>query len=188
MATKKVTQLTPTASADAADLVMIVDVSDTTMSPEGTNKQITKSNLLAGSAGILTQVETAVNNTDVGRMKYDDIPVTLVAAQAGKIIVPVNFTIVATAAGLAEGSSDDLRFGWSASQSTTADYINSVRDYMNGITGGAITTTILSPINTAFTTSFPFSAENKPLQAWCSDVFSGGWSMTIYTTYYTITV
>ena len=48
MATKKVTQLTTATSAADLDLVMIVDVDDTTMSPEGTNKQITKANLLSG--------------------------------------------------------------------------------------------------------------------------------------------
>ena len=188
MATKKVTQLATATSAADLDLVMIVDVDDTAMSPNGTNKQITKANLLSGSAGLLTQVETVLNNTDVGRMKYNDIPVTLVAAQTGKIIVPVNFTVVATASGLAEASSDDLRFGWSAATSGTVDYLMSSRDFMNGITGGVVTTSVFSPNNTAFTTSFPFSAENKPLQAWCSDVFAGGWYMTIYTTYYTITV
>tara|TARA_R110000822_G_scaffold764_1_gene3385 strand:+ start:2613 stop:3266 length:654 start_codon:yes stop_codon:yes gene_type:complete len=217
MATKKVTQLATATSAADLDLVMIVDVADNAMSPEGTNKQITKANLLSGvgggvtqilegtnvtispaggtgvvtingSAGLLTQVETVVNNTDVLRMKYNDIPVTLVAAQFGKIIVPVNFTIVATAFGLAEGSSDDLRFGWDAATSGTADYMNNIGDYMNGITGGVVTTTIAAPNNTRFTTSLPLSADNQPLQAWCSDVFNGGWYMTIYTTYYTITV
>ena len=48
MATKKVTQLTTATSAADLDLVMIVDVDDTAMSPEGTNKQITKANLLSG--------------------------------------------------------------------------------------------------------------------------------------------
>jgi hypothetical protein len=47
MATKKVTQLTTATSAADLDLVMIVDVADTSMSPEGTNKQITKANLFS---------------------------------------------------------------------------------------------------------------------------------------------
>ena len=47
MATKKVTQLTTATSAADLDLVMIVDVDDTAMSPEGTNKQITKANLFS---------------------------------------------------------------------------------------------------------------------------------------------
>lgn len=187
MATKKVTQLTAATSAVDSDLVMIVDVDDTTMSPEGTNKKITKANLLSGVGGLLTQVETVVSNAAVLTMKYNDTPITLVAAEAGKIIVPVSITLVATGAGSAESSSDDLRVGWSASVSGTADYINSVRDYMNGISSGTYTT-MLSPINTAFTTSFPFTPTNRPLQVWCNDNFNGGWSMTIYTTYYTITV
>tara|TARA_R110000868_G_scaffold287189_1_gene547596 strand:- start:1038 stop:1577 length:540 start_codon:yes stop_codon:yes gene_type:complete len=63
MATKKVTQLTTATSAADLDLVMIVDVDDTAMSPEGTNKQITKANLFSGgqyftvnSAGYLSQI------------------------------------------------------------------------------------------------------------------------------------
>ncbi|QDP64144.1 MAG: hypothetical protein Unbinned2250contig1000_3 [Prokaryotic dsDNA virus sp.] len=51
MATKKVTQLATATSAADLDLVMIVDVADTAMSPEGTNKQITKANLLSGVGG-----------------------------------------------------------------------------------------------------------------------------------------
>ena len=51
MATKKVTQLATATSAADLDLVMIVDVADNAMSPDGTNKQITKANLLSGIAG-----------------------------------------------------------------------------------------------------------------------------------------
>ena len=59
MATKKVTQLATATSAADLDLVMIVDVADTAMSPNGTNKQITKANLLSGvGAGGGTSVVT----------------------------------------------------------------------------------------------------------------------------------
>ena len=182
MANKKITELTELTSAASDDVLAIVDVSGT-----AATKKITVANL-TGSAGILTQVETIVSNAEVLTMKYDNAPITLVAAEAGKIIVPVSFTFVATQAGGTETSSDDLRIGWNASVSGASDYISSSRDYMNGITGGAIITTIFSPLNTSFPTSYPGTAENKPLQAWCNDVFNGGWSMVIYTTYYTITV
>ena len=56
MATKKVTQLATATSAADLDLVMIVDVDDTAMSPDGTNKQITKANLLTGVGGGGTSV------------------------------------------------------------------------------------------------------------------------------------
>ena len=185
MATKKVTQLTTATSAADLDLVMIVDVSDTTMSPEGTNKQITKANLF--SVG-LTQVSTSVNNTAVLRMKYDDLPIELVAGIAGKIIVPVNITIVSTQAGLTETSSDDLRFGWDATNSGSgADNFTSIRDMMNGITGGISQTQSVSPYANGWAASYNADATGQPLEAWCNDVFNGGWSMVIYTTYYTIT-
>jgi len=71
MATKKVTQLATASSAADLDLVMIVDVADTAMSPDGTNKQITKANLLTGigggggllvSGGARIQVSTTTDN------------------------------------------------------------------------------------------------------------------------------
>ena len=55
MATKKVTDLTALTSAADDDLVMIVDVSDTTGSAEGTSKKITKSNLDSGGGGGTTK-------------------------------------------------------------------------------------------------------------------------------------
>tara|TARA_R110000822_G_scaffold285641_1_gene406977 strand:+ start:461 stop:1024 length:564 start_codon:yes stop_codon:yes gene_type:complete len=187
MATKKVTQLTTSTSAADLDLVMIVDVDDTTMSPEGTNKKITKANLLTGVGGILTQVTTTVSNADVLTMKHDNTPITLVAAESGKIHVPVGVTFVTTWGTPNESSSDDMRVGWDASTSGSVDYFNSIRDFMNGISSGTNTLTC-SPFANGFGNSYPASAVNQPLQAWCNDVFNGGWSMVIYTTYYTITV
>ena len=187
MATK-LTDLTELAVTPATDdFLHIVDVTDTTGGAAGTSKKITVARL-GIEAPLLTQVEYNVVNADVIHMRYDDSPLILVPAITGKIIVPVSFTVVATSAGSAEASSDDLRFGWDAAVSGTSDYINSARDFMNGITGGASVTTIFSPLNSAFTTSYPGTAENQPLMAWCSDQFQGGWSMKIYTTYYTITV
>ena len=188
MATKKVTQLTTATSAADLDLVMIVDVDDTAMSPEGTNKQITKANLLSG-VGSLTQVSTTVNNTSVLRMKYDDLPIELVAGIAGKIIVPVGITILATQAGITETSSDDLKFGWDAANSGSgADNFTSIRDMMDGVTGGVTQSQSISPYANGWAESYNGDATGQPLEAWCNDVFNGGWSMVIYTTYYTITV
>jgi hypothetical protein len=179
MANKKITELTALTTAASDDVLAIVDVSGT-----AETKKITVANLTGGS---LLTATTVVNNAAVLTMKYDDTPITLVAAPgAGKIIVPINFTIVGVGAGGAEGSSYDLRFGWSAIVSTTTDYTNSIRDYMNGISSGTHTS-ILSPLNTSFATSLPFTAANRPFQAWCTGDFDGGWSMTIYTSYYEVT-
>ena len=52
MATRKITQLTELAEAPHDDdEFIIVDVSDTTMSPEGTNKRLKASNLPSGGGG-----------------------------------------------------------------------------------------------------------------------------------------
>ena len=182
MANKKITELTALATAASDDVLAIVDVSGT-----AETKKITVANLTAGSSGILTQVETVVSNADVLDMKYNNTPILLVNYITGKIIVPVNFTIVATGAGSAEGSSADLRLGWNAQLSATGDYMSGMRRFMDGVSSG-VSTTIFSPNNTANTNIYPASAEAKKLEAWCSGDFDGGWSMIIYTTYYTITV
>ena len=185
----KVTDLTELAVAPAStDVLHIVDVGDTTGGAAGTSKKIQVSNLTGGGgAGILTQVETAVSNAQVLTMKYDNAPITLVAAEAGKIHVPVGVTFVCTYGSPTENSSDDMRVGWDAATSVSNDYFNGIRDFMNGIGSGTHTLTC-SPFANGFGNAYPSSPVNKPLQAWCSDNFLGGWSMTIYTTYYSITV
>jgi len=182
MANKKITELTALTTPADTDVLAIVDVAG------AETKKITVANLTGGGgSSILTQVETVVSNAAVAAMKYDDTPITLVEYITGEIIVPVSFTIVATGAGSAEGSSADLRFGWDAATSGTADYFNSLRDFMNGVSSG-VSTAQLSPLNASNNTLYPASSVTKRLQAWCTGDFDGGWSMIIYTTYYTITV
>ena len=181
MANKKITELSELTSAASDDVLAIVDVSGT-----AETKKITVADLTSGG-GIMTQVETVVNNAAVLTMKYNNTPITLVENIVGKIIVPVNITIVANWASPNESSSDDLRIGWDANTSATGDYFNGIRDFMNGISSGS-RTLLAAPFANAFGNVYPASAENKKLQVWCSDIFNGGWDMTIYTTYYTITV
>ena len=107
MATRKITQLTELAEAPHDDdEFIIVDVSDTTMSPEGTNKRLKSSYIGGGGSGIeIVSTKVSVNNAAVLAMKYNDTPVTLKAAEAGKIIMPVNLLVVGTQAGATESSS-----------------------------------------------------------------------------------
>ena len=181
MANKKITELTALTTAASDDVLAIVDVSG------AETKKITVANLTS-TPGILTQVATVVTNADVLIMLHSDTPITLVDKIAGKIIVPVGITIVATAAGLAEPSGRNLNFGWDASTSGTADYFVGVRNMMSGITGGAVQSQSVSPYANAWTTAYPADATYKKLQAWSTVQFTGGWDMVIYTTYYTITV
>jgi hypothetical protein len=142
---------------------------------------------LSNIASILTQTSVAVSNAEVIKMKYNNEPITLVGAQAGKIHIPVSVTFLTTWATPNESSSDDMRVGWDAATSAASDYFIGIRDFMNGVSSGTHTA-ISAPFQNGFTVTYPDTAVNKPLQAWCSDIFNGGWSMTIYTTYYSITV
>ena len=187
MATKLTDLAALGTTPDSGDFLTVVDVSDTSGGAAGTSKKVTYANFGAGGSGILTQVATTVNNAAVLDMKYDDTPITLVAATAGKIHVPVGVTVVATGAGSAESSSDDLRMGWDAATSTTGGYLATLRDFMNGISSG-VTTYNLNLVNESPHTAYTATAVNQPLQLWCTDVFNGGWAMVVYTTYYSITV
>ena len=186
MATK-VTDLTELATtADNGDFLHIIDTSDTTGGAAGTSKKVLISNLPSGGGGGIEIVSTkvSVDNAAVLAMKYNDTPVTLKAAEAGKIIMPLNILVVGTQAGATESSSDNLHIGWDAASSTTSDYYWYSRDWMNGVASGTRTSFGGGPDNAAATNMYDFSLVNKPFQAWCSDVFNGGWSMDIYLNYY----
>ena len=75
MATRKITQLTELAEAPHDDdEFIIVDVSDTTMSPEGTNKRLKASNLPSGGGGGSNKFEFSnslrANASVTGRYYY----------------------------------------------------------------------------------------------------------------------
>ena len=188
MATRKITQLTELAEAPHDDdEFIIVDVSDTTMSPEGTNKRLKASNLPTGGGGAgieIVSIGVSVDNAAVLAMKYNNTPVTLKAAEAGKIIMPVSLLVVATQAGATESSSDNLQIGWDAATSTTGQYYFYSRDWMNGVASGTRTSFSGGPDNAASPNMYDISLVNQPFQAWCTDVFNGGWSMKIYLNYY----
>ena len=179
MANKKITELTALTTPAATDVLAIVDVAG------AETKKITVANLRLRP--VLTQVETTVTNAEVLTMKYDNLPITLVDAEVGKIHVPVGVTFVATWGTPNESSNDKMHVGWDAATSASADYFNEIRGFMNGLGSGTYTLTC-SPFANGFGHAYPASPVNKPLQAWCNDNFLGGWDMIIYTTYYSITV
>jgi hypothetical protein len=177
MANKKITELAALTSAASDDVLAIVDVSGT-----AETKKITVANLTADAGGTTT-VKVSLSNADVLAMKYNDTPITLKAAEAGKIIMPLTVICVATHAGSNESSSDDLRMGWNAASSTTADYWGSARDWMNGVSSGTNSTAFGGPGAAASSNIVTFSLTNTPFQIWCTDVFNGGWTMDVYFSY-----
>ena len=187
MATKLTDLAAVGTTPDSGDFLTVVDVSDTTGGAAGTSKKVTYANLGTGGGGTVVTTKVSINNASVLDLKYDDTPITLKAAEAGKIIVPVKAVVVATHAGSNESSSDDLRIGYSAADSTTSQYWASWRDFMNGVSSGTRSSVAGGQLGGGTSNNMTFSITNKPFQVWCSDVFNGGWSMDIYFSYYMVT-
>lgn len=177
MANKKITELTALTSAASDDVLAIVDVSGT-----AETKKITVANLTGGSGGTTT-VKVSLSNADVLAMKYNNTPITLKAAEASKIVMPISVICVATHGGSNESSSDDLRMGWDAASSTTNDRWGESRDWMNGVSSGTITACFGANNSAGNSEKMTFTITNKPFQIWCSDVFNGGWTMDVYFSY-----
>jgi hypothetical protein len=179
----KLTDLAALGTTPASgDYLTVVDVSDITGGAAGTSKKVTYSNL--GVGGTVVSVKVTLDNADVLTMKYNNTPITLKAAEASKIIVPVSCVCVATHAGSDETSSDDLRLGWDAAASTTIDRWGESRDWMIGITSGTLSTCFGGASSAGSSQTMTFSLINAPFQIWCTDNFTGGWSMDVYFSYY----
>ena len=175
MANKKITELTALTTAASDDVLAIVDV----VGEE--TKKITVANLTAGIG--TTTVKVSLSNADVLAMKYDDSPITLKAAEADKIIMPISVICVATYGASTEHSGEDLRMGWDAASSTTLDRWGESRSWMNGVSSGTISTCIGASAAATANQIVTFSLTNKPFQIWCSDEFNGGWTMDVYFSY-----
>ena len=176
MANKKITELTALTTPASTDVLAIVDVSGT-----AETKKITVANLTAGAG--TTTVKVSLSNADVSTMKYDDTPITLKAAEASKIVMPISVICVATHAGANESSSEDLRMGWDAATSAATDRWGESRDWMNGITSGTITAAFGGNNSAGGSEKMTFSITNKPFQIWSTGGFNGGWTMDVYFSY-----
>ena len=179
MATKLTDLAALSVTPTDVDLLTVVDVSDTTGGAAGTSKKITYANLM-GAGSRLEFAKVSLSNADVLAMKYDNTPITLKAAESGKIIMPFTVVCVATHGGSDESSSDDLRIGWDAAASTTVNYWGAGRDWMNGISSDTISAALGGASATAASQMVTFSLTNKPFQIWCTDNFNGGWTMDVY--------
>jgi len=166
---------------ETGDMLTLVDVSDTTGGAAGTSKKISYSTLMGSNR--VEFVKVSLSNADVLAMKYDDTPITLKAAEAGKIVMPISILCIATYGASTESSSDDLRLGWDAATAGTTDYYSSSRDWMNGVSSGTISAAFNGASSVGGSSQWSTSIVNTPFQIWCTDVFNGGWTMDVYFNY-----
>tara|TARA_R100001163_G_C5019864_1_gene162962 strand:- start:489 stop:1019 length:531 start_codon:yes stop_codon:yes gene_type:complete len=153
----------------SGDLLMVVDVNDTTGSAEGTSKKY--------DAKFLMQTDKfSLSNAEIKAL--DSTPKTLVGALSGYYINVFSFTMFVTYASSTESSSKDLHLTYDTSNTSVNWTI--IRDCMNGKTTDiTFVTNSSGSSNGACATSIL----NKPFMMSASGAFNGGWTADVYVTY-----
>ena len=170
MANQRLTDKTAlTEQVGSGDLLMVVDVNDTTGSSAGTSKKMDFKYLMQTDKISVTnaQIIDLHNNERV-----------LVGALSGYMITVYNVTMLCTYASSTESSSNNLYLGYD--DSTDTAYWKYERDMMNGkTTDQSYCIQAYPPAYGSCTTSIL----NKPFVMWSNAAFNGGWSAEVYVTY-----
>ena len=170
MANQKLTQKTELAEqAGSGDLLMVVDVSDTTGSTAGTSKK-------TDFKYVIQTDKISVTNAEAKSL--DSSPKTLVGALSGYMVTVFNVTVITTYASATESSNASLYLGYDTAQTTryygtTSRFMGSVTTDKTYIYGGNQTgqgVKASSILNTAFS-------------MWSNGAFNGGWTADVYVTY-----
>ena len=154
--------------AGSGDLLMVVDVNDTTGSSAGTSKKM-------DFKYVIQTDKFSLNNTEVQALHTT--PKTLVGALSGYMPTIYNVTVLCTYASSTESSSNNLYFGYIDDDSW---YWRQIRDAMNSKTTDVTYALQASPANNGTAIE---SIENKPFIMWSDAAFNGGWSCDVYVSY-----
>ena len=153
----------------SGDLLMVVDVNDTTGSSEGTSKKMDFKYLMQTD-------KFSLNNTEVQALNTTSK--ILVGALSGYMVMPISVTVLCTYASNQESSNNNIYFGFDDSQdilrwdtesrfmgakSADASYIFSGDQPGGGVDAGSLI--------------------NKSFKMWSNGAFNGGWSCDVYCTY-----
>jgi len=158
------------------DLYMIVDVSDSSGSADGTSKKL-------DSKFVIQTDKISVSNAEL--VALDDgggageSKVLVTAPGSGYIIIPLQLTLIATAAGSTESSNKNLYFGFDASQILV--YWSYYSRIMGAVSAGNVRTYMASA--PAGTGVMGATIDNLPLKIWTNGTLTGGWACDIYITY-----
>ena len=170
MANQKLTDKTELAEqAGSGDLLMVVDVSDTTGSTAGTSKK-------QDFKYVIQTDKISLSNAEAQAL--DSSPKTLVGALSGYMITVYNVTFLVSTPSGSESANKYMYMGYDNSTSTS--YWAAHRSFMYNLSDDR---------------AFSFSAEppsgatidgtllNKPFIIWSSGAFNGDWTAEIYVTY-----
>jgi len=157
-----------TTPIDWADLLMGVDISDTTGSADGTSKSLKAQRLI-------TTVTSSLDNAAV--QDLDSTPLDLFNPGTGFIVLPIAVTIVTAYAASTESSNNSLYIGYDATQ------VASHWDWSSRFMGGLTTSTCFVFTGTANTKGVNAATiESLPLRMWSNAAFNGGWTCDVYAT------
>lgn len=169
MANQRLTDKTELAEqAGSGDLLMVVDVSDTSSSAQGTSKKTDFKYVIQTDKISVTNAEIDLNSN----------PKTLVGALSGYMITVYNVTILTTYAASAESSGASLFLSYDAGD--TANYWAYFRRFMNSITTDNSFSFAAAP---SIAGTCKSSLLNKPFVLSSDGDFNGGWSADVYVTY-----
>jgi hypothetical protein len=154
----------------SGDLFMVVDVSDTSSSAEGTSKKL-------DSKFVIQTDKFSLNNTEVQALNTTEK--VLVGALSGYMVTPIHVTILTTYAAATELSNNNLYFGYDSSQDVL--YWDYVSRMMSSITTS--NTFTLGGGVPASKGVYGDSIINRAFVMWSNGAFTGGWSCDVYVTY-----
>ena len=170
MANQKLTDKTALEQqAGSGDLLMVVDVSDTSSSAQGTSKKM-------DFKYVIQTDKFSLSNAEIQAL--DSSPKTLVGALSGYMVTPISVTMLVTYASSTESSNNSLYFGFDPSQDalnwdTSSRIMGSVTTDKTYIYGG----------NQAGQGVKASSILNTAFSMWSNGAFNGGWTADVYVTY-----
>tara|TARA_R110002051_G_scaffold164835_3_gene235720 strand:+ start:627 stop:1157 length:531 start_codon:yes stop_codon:yes gene_type:complete len=155
--------------AGSGDLLMVVDVSDSTGSAAGTSKKMDFKYLLQTD-------KFSLNNAEVQALNSS--PKTLVGALSGYMVTPISCTILVTYASGTESSNNNIYFGFDTS--TVLTYWDWSSRFMGGLTDDRAFMFNGSNNSKGVIAG---STLNKGFYMWSNASFNGGWTCDVYLTY-----
>jgi hypothetical protein len=155
--------------AGSGDLLMVVDVSDTTGSSAGTSKKM-------DFKYVIQTDKFSLSNAEV--QDLDSTPKTLVGALSGYMVTPISATVLVTYASATESSNSNLYLGWDASQ--TSQYWQYSSRFMGSQTSSNTYVYTGAQATHGVKSS---SILNTGFYMWSNNAFNGGWSCDVYLTY-----
>lgn len=161
-----------TTPIDYRDLLMGVDISDTTSSAEGTSKSLKAQRLI-------TTVTASLSSADVSDL--NSTPLGLFNPGTGFIVIPQTVICVCTHVGVVEGNGEYLYIGYDEATSGTTNYWDRQRDFYYN--ESADRTFVFSGNSTVPADgTYAGDISGKALELWSGGAFGGNWTMKVYAT------